>query len=160
MTVSVVYRIEGIPDAIKNLRRRMARLENFRDPLVALANDFFNLQRGWMDSEGRGQWVELAPGYARWKRKKVGDKPILQLTGEMYQDLTQGNAGGVRVDRGRLTIRATRSGSRWKWHSQGLATGNRSGNPRPKRQVLSPALRLRTAHWNRLLARWAAGENV
>lgn len=160
MSVSVAYRIDGIPDAVKVLRRRMQRLENFRDPLAMLAEDFFKVQRGWMDSEGRGRWEELKPGYASWKRKKVGNKPILQFSGAMYDDFTGGSDGGLRIERGRVTIRAVKSGQRWKWHTRGLATGNKSGHPRPKRQVLSPAMNVRKAHWNRLLARWVAGENV
>jgi hypothetical protein len=155
-----IYNLTGVPEAIKLLGHRMRRLENFREPLEILKKDFFGVQRGWMDSEGRGSWQELSPGYARWKRKRVGDKPILQLTGDMYSDLVGESEGGVTIRRGELRIKAAKSGRRWVMHTHGLADGNKSGHSRPVRQVLSPALRVRKARWNRLLRDWVAGQNV
>jgi hypothetical protein len=158
--VSIAFEIKGIPAAVQVLRRRMMRLENFRDPLALVADDFFKIQKGWMDSEGRGSWEELAPGYAKWKRKKVGDKPILQFSGRMYDDLTGRSPGSLRIERGRVTVRAVKSGNLWRYHSRGSADGNKSGNPRPRRQVLSPALRIRKARWGRILRDWVAGVDV
>jgi hypothetical protein len=41
-----------------------------------------------LDTEGRGKYPPLTPGYARRKRKLYGDRPILQATGEMYRAFT------------------------------------------------------------------------
>lgn len=160
MFTTPIIDIKGIPEAAGLLKRRMKRLESFREPLTILALDFFKLQKGWMDSEGRGSWVELAPGYARWKRKRVGNKPKLQLTGKMYEDMTGESSGGVRIRNSQVTVRATQSGKRWLYHSRGLATGNKSGHKRPVRQVISPATRIRKDYWVRLVSRWAAGQDI
>ncbi len=136
------------------------RLENFRDPLEMLATDFYQLQRAWMDSEGHGRWPALNPRYAAWKLRKVGNKPILQFQGDMYDDLTGGNKEGLHIGSSRVTIRAAKTGRRWVYHTQGLATGNPSGRARKKRQVLSPALRIRQKYWNSLMRRWMAGESI
>jgi hypothetical protein len=39
-------------------------------------------------------WVPLNPAYARWKQRQVGDKPILQFTGDLYASM-QGGAEHV-----------------------------------------------------------------
>lgn len=157
MFTTPIYEIKGIPEAIKKLGFRMRRLEDFREPLTILKDDFFALQKGWMDSQGRGTWKALRPAYSKWKIKKVGRKPILQLTGDMYADVTGGSPYGTRISRGEATIRAVKSGRRWIQHSQGLSEDNKSGFERPKRRVLSPALNVRRPYWNRLLRNWAAG---
>jgi hypothetical protein len=160
MVPSVVFKIEGIDVAVKNLRRKMQRLDNFRDPLHIVAEDFYKLQRRWMDSEGGGHWPGLNPRYASWKIKRVGDKPILQFSGAMYDDLTGRTPDGLRITASRVTIRATKSGSRWKWHTEGSSAGNKSGQERKRRQVISPAMRIRKQYWASLLARWVAGQTV
>ena len=158
MSVSILYRIEGIPKAIQNLRNRQKHLEDFHDPLNLLVKDFFEVQRGWMNSEGRGSWKPLSAKYEKWKRNKVGSKLMLQFRGDLYDDVTGASSGGTSVSRGRATIRTVKSGSKWRWHTEGLSTNNKSGFARPRRRVLSPALQIRRQYWNKLLARWAAGE--
>lgn len=161
MIATPVFHIEGIPNAVQVLRRRMLRLENFSDPLRILAGDFYRVQQAWMDTEGHGRWPQLNPRYAAWKRRKVGDKPILQFRGDMYDDLTgRGGEGGLRISPTRVTIRAAKTGRRWVYHTEGLATGNASGRARPRRQVLSPALRIRKKYWTSLMVRWINGEDV
>lgn len=155
--ITPIYDIKGIPEAAKKLGLRIKRLESFREPLTILKNDFSALQQGWLDSQGRGTWKPLRSGYARWKLKKVGFKPILQFTGNMYADVTGQSEGSVRISRGELSIRAVKTGRLWTYHQQGLSTGNKSGFARPVRKVLSPALRIRQGRWNKLLRDWAAG---
>src|SRR5215213_1345040 len=103
MYTTPIYEFRGIPEALKVLGYRQRRLENFREPLMLLKNDFFVLQRGWLDSEGRAAWEPLKPRYLAWKVKKVGNKPMLQLTGDMYADLTGENDAGVRSTSSSLT---------------------------------------------------------
>ena len=151
MISAPVYRISGLDVAAAGIRRRMRRLENWREPLSLIARDFYNVQRGWMDSEGRGHWTELSPRYAAWKRRKVGDKPILQFSGAMYNDLTGNSAGAMTIRRDRLTLRTPRSGNRWKLHAEGRGK-------RPVRSPFSPALRLRRKTWSSILTKWAKGD--
>lgn len=160
MFITPIYNLKGIPDAVRKLGFRVSRLQSFREPLMMLRDDFFALQKAWMDSEGQGSWEELKPRYAKWKVSKVGNKPMLQFTGGMYDDLTGRSSGGVRITNSSIQIRAVRSGRRWMYHSHGLSTGNKSGRARPRRQVLSPALRIRQNRWNKLLRDWAAGEKL
>lgn len=44
------------------------------------------------DTEGRGRWPEVTPGYLARKRRLYGDKPTLQATGTERDSLTQGRA--------------------------------------------------------------------
>lgn len=155
-----IYNLKGIPEAVKRLGFRINRLQSFRTPLEMIRHDFFQVQKGWMDSEGRGSWSELRPRYLKWKVSKVGEKPILQFSGKMYDDVTGRSSGGTDVGATSLTIRAVKSGARWLYHERGLSVGNKSGRPRPKRKVLSPALYVRKARWNRMIRDWAAGENL
>jgi hypothetical protein len=143
-----VYQLRGLDVAMMGLRRRMRKLDNWRDPLVLVAADFYKLQRGWLESEGRASWQALSPRYAAWKQRKVGTKPILQFTGAMHADLTGMSSGSVTIRRDRLTLRTPRSGNRWKLHAEGRGR-------RPVRNPLSPALRLRRPTWNKILRDWA-----
>jgi hypothetical protein len=50
-----------------------------------------------------GRFAPLSPRYAAWKRKKVGPKPILQLTGRLLGSFAEGHA--EHVDRaGQTTL--------------------------------------------------------
>ncbi len=142
-----IIRLEGLPETIKVLKRRMKRLESFHSPLTQVAEDFFSLQQGWLDSEGRGAWTPLTLSYAKWKRNRVGEKPMMQLTGDMYADMTGGTRGGIRIRRDSLVVRATKSGARWIDHSRGRGR-------RPKRQIVSPAVNLRKRYWHRMITKW------
>jgi hypothetical protein len=160
MFTTPIYNLRGIDEAVKKLGFRITRLQSFRSPLEMIRTDFFELQKGWMDSEGRGSWSPLRPRYLKWKISKVGDKPILQFSGAMYDDVTGQSSGGTNLGPTSLTVRAVKSGTRWTYHERGLSTGNKSGRARPRRKVLSPALYIRKAHWNRLLRDWAAGAHL
>jgi hypothetical protein len=148
--IAPVYEVRGIDIAIGVLRRRMRKLENWREPLTLIAQDYYEVERGWLDSEGRGRWQELSPKYAAWKARKVGQKPMLQFSGAMYDDLTGRSSGATVIYRDRLRLRTPRSGSRWKLHAEGRGK-------RPVRNPLSPALRLRRQKWNSILAAWMKG---
>lgn len=157
MIATPVFNLKGIPEAVKKLGFKIKRLETFREPLSMIRDDWFTVQKAWMDSEGRGTWEELRPRYAKWKISKVGNKPLLQFTGGMYDDLTGASGGGVKLSRNGMRISTVKSGRKWMWHSQGSSAGNKSGRSRPRRQVLSPALRIRQARWTKMLRDWAAG---
>jgi hypothetical protein len=160
MYTTLIYNLNGIPQAIKKLGFRITRLQSFREPLMILKEDFFRLQKGWMDSQGRGSWTPLKPRYAKWKITKVGNKPMLQFTGGMYDDLTGQSEAGVRLTGSSVSIRAAKSGRLWMYHERGTNEGNPSGRDRPKRKVLSPALYIRKARWNKLLRDWAIGASL
>jgi hypothetical protein len=147
MIITPKFSISGIDLAAGNLRRRMKKLNDWRQPLTLVAEDFYNVQRGWMDSEGRKSWKPLSARYEAWKRRKVGDKPILQFSGAMYDDLTGASPGSMRVTRTDLTLKTPRSGNRWKLHAEGRGK-------RPKRNPISPALRIRRATWSKIMREW------
>lgn len=42
-----------------------------------------------------GGWRALSPRYAAWKRSQVGNKPILQFSGEMLRSFTIGDRNNV-----------------------------------------------------------------
>ncbi len=47
------------------------------------------------DAGAHGHWAPLQPKYEAQKRKRWGDKPILQASGAMYDDLTGSSNQGV-----------------------------------------------------------------
>lgn len=44
--------------------------------------------REQFETQGGGRWAPLSPSYARRKRKRYGDRPILQATGETVRAFT------------------------------------------------------------------------
>jgi hypothetical protein len=146
-----VYTLRGIDVATSTLRRRMKKLSDWREPLLLIAQDFYKLEEGWLDSEGRGSWPALSPRYAKWKENKVGPLPILQFSGAMYSDLIGQSAGSMVIRRDRLTLRTPQSKNRWKLHAEGQGK-------RKVRNPLSPALRVRHGVWASLMTKWAAGK--
>lgn len=158
MTVAyTVFRLSGISEAIKKLKKRQNRLGDWRDAFQRIATDFYAVEKGWLDSKGRGQWAPLRPVYAAWKRKRYPRKPLMQLTGALHADLI-GKSGGLRLRRDGMVISAPLSGRRWRDHEEGSSRGNTSGYARTVRKVISPAMRIRRTTWNKILKNWASGD--
>lgn len=152
-----VFRLSGIPVAIKKLKMRQNRLGDWTDAFRKIGADFYDVERGWLGSKGRGAWAPLRPVYAAWKRKHYPRKPLMQLTGALQADLT-GKSGGLKLRRDGMSITAPLSGRRWRDHEDGSSRGNASGYARTVRKVISPAMRIRRNTWNKILKDWASGE--
>lgn len=157
MVAYSVFRFTGIPEAIKKLKQRQRRMDDWRDAFQRIATDFYNVETGWLDSKGRGQWKPLRPVYAAWKKKRYPGKPLMQLTGDMYRDLT-GKSGGLKLRRDGMSISAPLSGRRWRDHEEGTSNGNASGYARTVRKTISPAMRIRRTTWTKILRDWASGD--
>jgi hypothetical protein len=104
------------------LTGRMEGVEAFSRAIAGLASDFedqqptledvaerafYPIMQEIFESEGRGRWrqVPLTPEYARRKRARYGDKPILQASGGLMRALTRkGARGNVHVGVGRDSL--------------------------------------------------------
>lgn len=66
---------------------------------------FYPIMAEIFDTEGRGRWRDLQPGYARRKRERWGDKPIGQASGALIRSLTKkGAAFNVHMSLGRNAL--------------------------------------------------------
>lgn len=81
-------RLGGISAALGDLRPVWPTVH---DVVVRFFRAIFTAQGAY--PTGRA-WVPLNPTYAAWKRRQVGDKPIMQLTGDLYGSM-QGGKGHV-----------------------------------------------------------------
>lgn len=78
-------------------RQFAARLRDFSVVWPDVAEVLREIIAETFDTEGTsgGQaWQPLTPRYAAWKRRKVGNKPIEELSGALRASLTRKNARG------------------------------------------------------------------
>ena len=77
----------------------LARLSRFEravdspEPVYGQIADWFaKAEKKKFDRQGAfagTKWAALSPTYEAWKRKKVGNKPILQFSGDLMESLTR-----------------------------------------------------------------------
>jgi len=96
---------------------------------------FFNdiLQNFETEGGSVGGWRALSPRYAAWKRRVVGNRPILQFSRNMRESFVIGNPNNVL----RVTKTHAEAGSRLQrayWHTTGT-----SRLPRRRVIFLAPA---------------------
>ena len=74
----------------RTLLRFIDRADDVRPALEAMAADFLRMETEQFRSEGAfaSEWHSLNPDYAEAKRLAVGDKPILQRSGDLMESLT------------------------------------------------------------------------
>lgn len=101
----ITYSIEiiGLDRALSSAGRLVERLSSFRRLWDRFAKEFYAQEKSLFD---RAPWKPLSPAYAERKRRKFGDKPILQATSTLFRSLTQQGAEGNvhRVDDNSLEI--------------------------------------------------------
>jgi hypothetical protein len=89
---------------------------------------FTDIQKNFRSQGGAvGGWRALSPAYAAWKRKQVGNKPILQFTGRMMASFNPGDRDNIF----QVTQAYVRAGSRLP-RTYAHDTGTRV----PRRQII------------------------
>lgn len=77
----------------RQLDRALTRLNNsvqdLSEVFEALGEDFRASEAQQFAHEGYGDWPPLSPGYAITKRRRWGDKPILQASGALRSAITE-----------------------------------------------------------------------
>lgn len=144
-----IVTVKGLSGIKTRLKLRIQRLENLREPLEKIAQDYYSMEREWFASKGGGRWVPLSKNYAEWKRKTHPGKPIMRLTDRMWGEFT-GKPGHYRIDRFRLQVRIINA-DYWTLHSKGSAAKHI-----PKRPLVSPLFQGRKIVWRNLITRWLA----
>ena len=142
-----IVEVRGLKQAKDHLKRRIKRIENLREPLGMIAQDFYSMEREWFASKGGGRWQPLSKNYAAWKRKAHPGKPIMRLTDKMWSEFT-GKPGHMTIDRFRLRIRVV-GANYWQLHNKGSKAKHI-----PKRPLISPVLDVRKQAWSELITRW------
>lgn len=72
-----------------------------------LADWFAGSQKKRFEREGAfagTKWAPLSPTYAAWKKKQVGNKPILQFSGDLMKSLTQRPLGVEVITKDHLIV--------------------------------------------------------
>ncbi len=85
--------LERMTVAFERLGEGLADFERYTFPKVIEA--FEEEARGQLGVEGggpSGPWAALSPTYAAWKESNYPGQPILQLTGNLYEALTQSSS--------------------------------------------------------------------
>lgn len=94
----------------RQLDRRLVRfgraVGDMSGPLGDLADAVLAANAEQFDTEGRGGWAPLSPAYARRKRAKYGDRPILVASGRLRASLTT-SPDVRRVDRDSMEVGST-----------------------------------------------------
>jgi phage gpG-like protein len=87
----ISYEIHGVPAISHELVGIRTRALNARPVLTVILADMRRLERELFDTEGRGEWPELAPSTLERKAALGYPPTILQATGELYADLAGGD---------------------------------------------------------------------
>jgi phage gpG-like protein len=62
---------------------QIKRLDDLSEPLRRIGAYVQDEIQDNFKAQGRPRWQRLSPRYAAWKRRKVGNKPILEFTGQL-----------------------------------------------------------------------------
>jgi hypothetical protein len=94
-------RLVGKMQGVEVFNRHLAELDQTFDDARPTLDEvaeraFYPIMQEVFDSEGRGRWRQrgLDPEYARRKRARYGDRPILQASGALMKSLTRRHAPG------------------------------------------------------------------
>jgi phage gpG-like protein len=82
----------GEAQVSRTIRRVGENVEDLRPAYDAIADLVVAENRRNFDTEGghaSGGWAPLSPKYAAWKARHYPGKPILELTGDLRDDLTE-----------------------------------------------------------------------
>lgn len=89
----VLVEVRGL-EQLKNVFSQLGRLAEEPQPILEAVAEraFYPIVQEIFDSEGRGEWPENTPAYAAAKRRKFGDRPLMQATTALVSSLTKKNA--------------------------------------------------------------------
>lgn len=95
ITITIIT--QGFPQANARLVKLEGQLSSLKPLWERLGDEFYKEETAWFAAE---PWKPLSPAYAKRKRAKFGDKPILRATDTLFHSLTeQGAEGNIhRVD--------------------------------------------------------------
>lgn len=78
-----------------------------------------DFERRHLDAGGAGGFAPLTADYAGWKRRQVGDLPILQFSTRMYRSLTEEGAPNFIREEGASSLKVGTSDPKARWHQEG-----------------------------------------
>jgi phage gpG-like protein len=85
--------VKGLDQIQSAFTRLGQQVEGPQPILEAVAERaFYPIVQEIFDSEGRGRWPENTPAYEEAKRRRFGDKPIMQATTALVSSLTKKGA--------------------------------------------------------------------
>lgn len=100
------FRFAGGGDIV--LGRWEQNIDDVGPAFEAMAEHQKTIWRKQFGSEGSylgpRQWTPLKPAYAAWKQRHYPGKPILQLTGRLFNSLTQRPFAVERITKDSMTI--------------------------------------------------------
>lgn len=85
--------VEGATEFNRAINGLADYIDDFTPTLeLVVERGFYPIMAEIFETENRGRWEDLSPGYADWKQRNYGDKPIMQLTGSLMESLTSKDA--------------------------------------------------------------------
>lgn len=108
--IQFTFDINGKREFDRALIGVKAAATNMEPVFIAVAQDFRKTNEEIFSKsgnhEGLAKWTPLSEGYSAWKQKNYGDLPILTLTGDLRNSLTEENAEGaiLRITEDNLEI--------------------------------------------------------
>lgn len=100
MVLRLGFEVEGEVQIARTFSRFADGVEDIRDPLEEIADDFFEVEQRLFDSEGstgeHGTWAPLSPRYAAWKANNFPGRRLLVAENRMKQSLTSRTGDSVR----------------------------------------------------------------
>jgi phage gpG-like protein len=88
----ISFTFEGVKEMDRAFNRIDAHVSDLRPVWPVVTKTIQRIESEQFKSEGAkgrsGKWKPLTRNYAVWKRKKYGDKPILERTGALMRSMT------------------------------------------------------------------------
>lgn len=84
---NIRFSVEGIELLNTTLVSLRHSIENLHIPFADVREEFQRIQMQWFESQGRGSWSPLSPGYALWKSINFPGRPLLVLSGDLKDAL-------------------------------------------------------------------------
>lgn len=104
---TVVFKFDGMEAFALTLARFRDNIEDAEPAFEAMADHQATVntqQFNTRGSYGSGGWAPLSPAYAAWKTKNHPGKPLMELTGELRESLTQRPFGIDSIQRDGMII--------------------------------------------------------
>lgn len=121
--LTITFTIMGDVVLARGLSRFGDGIKDFSPAWNQILADFLRIEGEQFETEGhRAQrpWTPLSPTYAAWKEKNFPGRPILQLTGALWSQMTVGT--GLNVSIHPLELRMQPTAYYALFHQQGTAT--------------------------------------
>lgn len=101
MSVEFTITVDGVPTLVRAFNRIEREITDLFDVWREVQKEFFAIEREQFRTEGAagasGKWKPLSPAYAKLKRKKYGNLPILQREFALIKSLTGESTDTIRI---------------------------------------------------------------